>query len=478
MHRLVAMIETSTITTRERPTFGKRKIVLIVLLAWLIVVSIQPSETFPQKTDCLRLCRLTREESSKTRMRAHISRKLLFCPDCLKGSKDHHDLIKQSVIYKQRKRKSIQESKPSDCPLNSPTAPLPDWTPKVNVSFGQYVDSEQWYINCSWTSMKDPHGQRNGIVIYLEIDKGDSFIKPVVCFRLSKTATFFRIYISSLYNYSRGNPVYLKVIGVPFVNETLLSRHTPYPPTTESTTPFVPPSTTTSANVTNTKSSLGWTLNGRNGSSNKDAYAVSISVGILVGLALVAGLLVYFFRPMKLNIELPAGIKHHAFIAYSNEDQPWADKILKLLEGKYHLKCCIHYRDFPVGRNFQDSMAASVYQSHKVIALFSNNFVHSEYCKYELDVAIGRQVHNRDLSLVVIRIDGVDFAHLPSELRERSLIDYNDILQRPLWKKNLLEFFKSPLHSECHSDNGENRSDTTARVNSTTGDNSDSPLIV
>lgn len=73
MHRLVAMIETSTFTTRERSTFGKRKIVLIVLLAWLIVVSIQPSETFPQKTDCLRLCRLTREESSKTRMRAHVS---------------------------------------------------------------------------------------------------------------------------------------------------------------------------------------------------------------------------------------------------------------------------------------------------------------------------------------------------------------------------------------------------------------------
>lgn len=75
MHRLVAMIETSTITTRERyrSTFGKRKIVLIVLLAWLIVVSIQPSETFLQKTDCLRLCRLTREESSKTRMRADVS---------------------------------------------------------------------------------------------------------------------------------------------------------------------------------------------------------------------------------------------------------------------------------------------------------------------------------------------------------------------------------------------------------------------
>ena len=172
------------------------------------------------------------------------------------------------------------------------------------------------------------------------------------------------------------------------------------------------------------------------------------------------------------------GIKYHAFIAYSNEDKPWKDKILKLLEGKHHLKCCIHYRDFEVGRDFRDNMADSVYQSFKVIALFSNNFVNSDYCPYELNVAIGRQVENRDRSLVVIRIDGVDFKHLPSELRERSLIDYNDILQRPLWKKNLLEFLKSPLHSESHSNNAENGSDTTAMVNSTTGDNSDSPLIV
>lgn len=172
------------------------------------------------------------------------------------------------------------------------------------------------------------------------------------------------------------------------------------------------------------------------------------------------------------------GIKYHAFIAYSNEDKSWADKILKLLEGKYHLKCCIHYRDFQVGRNFRDNMADSVYQSFKVIALFSKNFVNSDYCPYELNVAIGRQVENRDRSLVVIRIDGVDFRYLPSELRERSLVDCNDILQRSFWKKNLLEFLKSPLYSESHQDNGENGSDTTTRVNSTTGDNSESPLIM
>ena len=52
--------------------------------------------------------------------------------------------------------------------------------------------------------LPDPHGQRNGIVIHLEIDKGDSFIKPVVCFRLSKV----RKLRSSLI-YSRSGRAYL-----------------------------------------------------------------------------------------------------------------------------------------------------------------------------------------------------------------------------------------------------------------------------
>lgn len=73
MLRLVAMIATSTKTTRELSTFSKRKIVLIILSVWLILVSIQPSETIPQKTDRLRLRLLAPEKSSKARMRAHVS---------------------------------------------------------------------------------------------------------------------------------------------------------------------------------------------------------------------------------------------------------------------------------------------------------------------------------------------------------------------------------------------------------------------
>lgn len=147
----------------------------------------------------------------------------------------------------------------------------------------------------------------------------------------------------------------------------------------------------------------------------------------------------------------PTEFKYHAFVIYSNEDKLWMKtKLLTLLEEKHHLTCCVHYRNFELGIPFRDNMANSVYKSYKVIALFSSNFLRSNYCKYELDIAIGRLLQKRDRSLIVIRIDEADCAELPPELKQRSFIDYCDILERPLWKRKLLGFLGLPEDSETH----------------------------
>ena len=142
-------------------------------------------------------------------------------------------------------------------------------------------------------------------------------------------------------------------------------------------------------------------------------------------------------------------------------------KLLPLLEEKHHLSCCIHYRDFAVGKPFRDSMAESVYNSHKVIALFSSNFVKSNYCKYELDLAIGRLLSHRDRCLAVIRIDKVDSNMLPKELKDKSFIDYSNATERRIWKRKLLEFLRLPGDEECH-DTDVNQN---CKINSTNDDN-------
>lgn len=143
----------------------------------------------------------------------------------------------------------------------------------------------------------------------------------------------------------------------------------------------------------------------------------------------------------KFNFYLHAEFKYHTFIIYSVKDSDWViGKLLPFLDEKHHLKCCIHYRDFTPGKPFLECMAESVYSSCKIIAILSSNFVKSNYCRYELNLAKYRLLNRRDDSLVIIRIDKEDSHKLPRELRERNFIDYSNLFERPLWRHKLLRF--------------------------------------
>ena len=136
-----------------------------------------------------------------------------------------------------------------------------------------------------------------------------------------------------------------------------------------------------------------------------------------------------------------AGFKYHAFIIYNQNDSHWVnEKLLPFLEERHHLKCCIHYRDFAPGKPFTESMAESVYSSYKIIAVLSSNFLKSNYCSYELNIAKYRLLNKHDDSLIIIKIDNEDCRKLPRELRKRSFIDYSNSLERPLWERKLLRF--------------------------------------
>ena len=60
------------------------------------------------------------------------------------------------------------------------------------------------------------------------------------------------------------------------------------------------------------------------------------------------------------------------------------------------------------GKPFEVNMEESVYNSYKVIAVFSKNLMLSNYCIHELDLAKYHLLKERDDSLVVMRIDKTD----------------------------------------------------------------------
>ena len=175
-------------------------------------------------------------------------------------------------------------------------------------------------------------------------------------------------------------------------------------------------------------------------------------------------------RPIHIQNSFPPNLytefNYHAFIIYSQDDSHWVHgKLLPLLEETHHLKCCIHYRDFVPGKPFTESMAESVYNSYKIIAVLSSNFLKSNYCSYELNIAKYRLLNRKDDCLIMIRLDKEDCRKLPRVLRKRTFIDYSNSLERPLWEDKLLRFLKVPDDSSDQDEKEKSAKYNNASIN-------------
>nr|KAG5688552.1 hypothetical protein BaRGS_010187 [Batillaria attramentaria] len=71
------------------------------------------------------------------------------------------------------------------------------------------------------------------------------------------------------------------------------------------------------------------------------------------------------------------------------------------LEERMGLSLCVHERDFIPGENIVDNIVNCVSASKKVVMLFSSNFVHSQWCQFELNYCLRHVMENDDMLLVV-----------------------------------------------------------------------------
>ena len=109
-----------------------------------------------------------------------------------------------------------------------------------------------------------------------------------------------------------------------------------------------------------------------------------------------------------------------------------------MLERK-RINYCIHSRDFIVGKAIIENIADSVYNSRKVLAIISHNYLSSHFCREELEIALYRCTEMADSSLLLIRVDHVDKDRLPKTLRRRTFLDYASALERMDWERRLLK---------------------------------------
>lgn len=124
---------------------------------------------------------------------------------------------------------------------------------------------------------------------------------------------------------------------------------------------------------------------------------------------------------MLINVSLTIGdgFKYDIFISAHHEVRDIVEKrIIAPLETSYQpsYHICWHERDFEVGVPIMEQIAQAVEQSRKILFIFSESFMQSSFCQFELELALHRLLVTRTRCLVPIALSE---AAVPGKLKKR-----------------------------------------------------------
>lgn len=110
-----------------------------------------------------------------------------------------------------------------------------------------------------------------------------------------------------------------------------------------------------------------------------------------------------------------ATLRYDAFVSYSQHDAEWVEEILvpELESSDPPLALCLHMRDFLPGRWIIDNIIESIESSYRTLFVLSENFVTSEWCRYELNFSHFRIIDENNDSAVLILLEPIAKETIP-----------------------------------------------------------------
>lgn len=106
------------------------------------------------------------------------------------------------------------------------------------------------------------------------------------------------------------------------------------------------------------------------------------------------------------------------------------EQLLPNLEGS-GFRLCLHHRDFEPGRNIIDNIVAAVYNSRKTVCVISRNFLCSEWCSLEIQLASYRLFDEMQDVLLLVFLEDIHERQLSAYHRMRKFMLKKTYLQWP-----------------------------------------------
>jgi toll-like receptor 13 len=98
--------------------------------------------------------------------------------------------------------------------------------------------------------------------------------------------------------------------------------------------------------------------------------------------------------------------EYDVFVSYDEEDGDWVRNVLQpVVEGRWGVRLCLHYRDFQPGKQILDNIECCVEGSRRMMFVFSPHFAHSRWCQFELSLGLDQALSRDDYLLVVYLTD-------------------------------------------------------------------------
>lgn len=127
-------------------------------------------------------------------------------------------------------------------------------------------------------------------------------------------------------------------------------------------------------------------------------------------------------------------ICYDAFVSYSERDSHWVENLMvqELENWDPPFKLCLHKRDFVPGKWIIDNIIDSIEKSHKTVFVLSENFVKSEWCKYELDFSHFRLFDENNDAAILVLLEPIEKKAIPQRFcKLRKIMNTKTYLEWP-----------------------------------------------
>jgi Leucine-rich repeat (LRR) protein len=109
---------------------------------------------------------------------------------------------------------------------------------------------------------------------------------------------------------------------------------------------------------------------------------------------------------------------YDVFVSYSESNRDWVlDEFISNVEKRESINVCLHERDFQVGYGILENIVSCMDRSRCLLLLVSENFLLSQWCQFEMNLAQHRLLETRRDKLILVLLEDIPERKQPKTLK-------------------------------------------------------------